>query len=152
LPVDIDARLELLDDAYVLSPQTKKSAALRASPAAWVDDDTVLDPGGLVAYRRAGYALVAWTTQLGMPWSQRIARARALELRIYVVVFDQSMRRAFAVDPDGTILAGTFGEYGLASFAFDPRKTAETLVAPGTDISEGLERIEKIRGAQQVIR
>jgi hypothetical protein len=98
----------------------------------------------LVAYRRAGYALICWTTQLGAPWSERLARARALELRLYVVVFDRSMRRAFAVDPDGAVVAGTFDGYRLASFAFDPRKTAETLVAPGSDLSEGLERVAGI--------
>ena len=123
LPFDIDKRLELLDDIYALSPQSQGNAGLAAAlSSAWVDDDTVLDPAGLVAYRRAGYALILWTTQLGVPWSQRIARARALELRLYVVVFDRSMRRAFAVDPDGTIVAGTFDEYRLASFAFDPLK------------------------------
>ena len=90
-------------------------------------DDLVLDPAGLVAYRRAGYSLICWSTDLGAPWSERLARARALELRLYMIVFDSSLCRAFAVDPDGTIVAGTFDGYQLASFSFDPRKTAETL-------------------------
>jgi hypothetical protein len=74
-------------------------------------------------------------------WTERIARARALELRIYLVVFDRTVRRAFAVDPDGVVLAGTFADYRLASFSLDPRKTLQTAVAPGTDIGEGLERV-----------
>jgi predicted amidohydrolase len=142
LPDDIGDRLDLLDDAYAISPHDELAAAFDGGlPAASVGDDLVLDPAGLVAYRRAGYALICWTTQLGAPWSERLARARALELRLYVVVFDRSMRRAFAVDPDGAVVAGTFDGYRLASFAFDPRKTAETLVAPGSDLSEGLERV-----------
>jgi predicted amidohydrolase len=146
LPFDIDERLEILDDAYAVSPyDDPRAAALdRALPAASVGDDTVVDPGGLIAYRRAGYSLIRWSTDLGAPWSERIARARALELRIYVVVFDRALRRAFAVDPDGAVVAGTFDGFHLASFSFDPRKAAETVVAPGSDVSEGIERIARI--------
>ncbi|MFZ0364192.1 MAG: hypothetical protein WAL67_08295, partial [Candidatus Cybelea sp.] len=82
--------------------------------------------------------------EIGEPWSERLARARALELRLYIVVFDRSRSRAFAVDPDGVIVAGTFDEYRLASFSLDPRKTAETTVAPGSDVREGLERVARI--------
>ncbi len=146
LPDDVDDRLELLDDAYALSPHDPQRAALldSALPVAWVDDDLVLDPAGLVAYRRAGYALICWSSDLGAPWSERLARARALELRLYIVVFDSSLDRAFAVDPDGTIVAGTFDGYRLASFSLDARKTEETAVAPGSDLGEGLERIAAI--------
>src|SRR6202044_1346599 len=108
-------RLELLD---------------RIIPCARVDDRTVLDPGGLVPYRRAGYGLPFWTSDVARPWLERIARARAVELRVYLVVFDRSAQRAFAVDPDGAIIAGTFAQYRLASFTFDPRKTGDVLVAP----------------------
>jgi predicted amidohydrolase len=146
LAEDVDERLELLDDAYALAPgDTARNSKLeRALSLAWVGDEIVLNPAGLVPYRRAGYALICWSTHLGSPWSRRLARARALELRLYVVVFDRSVRRAFAVDPDGTVVAGTFDGFTLASFAFDPRKTLETVVAPGSDVAEGLERIAKI--------
>lgn len=146
LPEDIDDRLELLDDAYALSPDDRRRLALldSALPVASVGDDLVLDPAGLVAHRRAGYSLICWTTNLGAPWSERIARARALELRLYIVAFDRSIGRAFAVDPDGTVVAGTFDGYRLASFSLDARRTAETAVAPGSDIGEGLERMDAI--------
>ncbi|MBV9719883.1 MAG: carbon-nitrogen hydrolase family protein [Candidatus Eremiobacteraeota bacterium] len=146
LPEDIDARIEVLDDGYALSPCDPESltALCRKLPAAAVEDSVVLDPAGLVAYRRANYALICWSTALGDPWSERIARARAMELRLYIVVFDRSMHRAFAVDPDGTIVAGTFDGYRLASFALDPRKTTETTVAPGSDVGVGLARIAEI--------
>jgi predicted amidohydrolase len=146
LPDDIDEQIELLDDVCALSPgDGERLAALdRVLPVASVDDARVLDPAGLVSFSRAGYSLVCWTTEIGAPWSERIARARALELRLYVVVFDRSARRAFAVDPDGAVVAGTFDEYRLASFSLDPRKTAETAVAPGSDVREGLERVARI--------
>jgi predicted amidohydrolase len=146
LPNDIDERLELLDDAHALSPfdDARRAALERSFPVAFVSDELILDPAGLVAYRRAGYAVIAWTTEMGTPWSERLARARALELRLYLTVFDRSAGRAFAVDPDGTVIAGTFDGYRLASFAFDPRKVNDTTVAPGTDVREGLERVAAV--------
>ncbi|HVR45082.1 MAG TPA: carbon-nitrogen hydrolase family protein [Candidatus Binatia bacterium] len=140
LPSDIDRRLEMLEDEFAISRHDdERFAALdRVVPAAFVDDARVLDPGGLVPYRRAGYWLICWRAGVAPPWVERIARARAVELRIHLVVFDRAQRRAFAVDPDGTILAGTFGDYRLATFAFDPRRSMQTAVAPGTDIVEGL--------------
>jgi predicted amidohydrolase len=146
LPADIDARLALLDDDYALSPHDRERflALERVIPLACVTDEAVGDPAGLVGYRRAGYTLICWATELGAPWVERLARTRALELRLYLVVFDRSARRAFAVDPDGTIVAGTFDDFRLASFTLDPRKAAETLVAPETDLREGLERVATI--------
>jgi hypothetical protein len=146
LPDDIDERLDLLDDAFALSngDPARRELLDQTIPLASVLDETVLDPGGLVPYRRAGYVLFCWSTVVRPPWLERIARARAAELRVYLVVFDHLAQRAFAVDPDGSIVAGTFDEYRLASFTFDPRKTRETIVAPGTDVAEGLDRIEAI--------
>ncbi|HMF27292.1 MAG TPA: carbon-nitrogen hydrolase family protein [Candidatus Cybelea sp.] len=146
LPGNIDQRLRMLDDEYALAPDDgARLAALDLDvPTVAASDELVLDPAGLVGYRRAGYALVVWTTGIGPPWCERLARARALELRCYVVVFDESARRAFAVDPDGAVVAGTFDGFRLASFGFDGRKTSETSVAPATDVREGLERTARI--------
>lgn len=151
LPACIDDRLQLLDDDYALTVDDRARLAMlaRTVPLAAAADETVLDPAGLVAYRRAGYELICWTSDLQQPWLERIARARAMELRLYVVVFDRSAQRAFAVDPDGTIIAGTFGGYRLASFAFDPRKVRETAVAPGTDVAEGLDRVAALTRAPE---
>lgn len=154
LPNDIDRRLGLLDDAYALSPHDGRQRALldEVLPLATADDDLVLDPGGLVKYRRAGYHLILWNARLGAPWIERIARARALELRVYMVVFDEQAKRAFAVDPDGSIVAGTFDGYRLASFLFDPSKPAQTAVAPGTDIGDGLEYVDEIAERETTAR
>lgn len=146
LPDDIEDRLHVLDDDFAIAPNDDSRFAALASAcgAARIDDATALDPGGCVPYRLAGYSLLVWHSDLEARWLEGIARARALELRMYVIVFDRPQRRAFAVDPDGTTLAGTFDGYRIASFSVDPRKTVETAVAPGTDVQAGLERIAAI--------
>ena len=72
------------------------------------------------------------------------ARARARAAHVRHRFRPAPRRRAFAVDPDGAVIAGTFDGYRLASFALDPRRTAETTVAPGTDVADGLERVAAI--------
>jgi predicted amidohydrolase len=126
--------LEVLEAAALLTPATAPERC------ACVSDDIVFDPGGLAAYRLAGIDVAAWPTRSGGAWQLSYARARAVELRMYVVVFDLKAGRAYAVDPDGQIVCGTFGEYKVASFTYDPARTAQTLVAPGTDVLAGLER------------
>jgi predicted amidohydrolase len=145
LPDDVDRTLEFLDDGYAIAPDDRErfDALDAAIPAVYAADEAMLDPGFLAAYRRAGYRIAVWASSDG-EWAERIARSRALELRIYVICFDRSKRRAFAVDPDGNVVAGTFDGYRIASFLFDPRKTAELAVAPGSDIGEALERIATI--------
>jgi predicted amidohydrolase len=143
LPADIDLRLGLLDADFAIAPgEADRLTTLdRIVPTASISDEIAFDPGGLVAYRRAGYRLAIWTVQQSSLMLERIARARALELRMYIVVLDAAGRRAFAVDPDGTIVCGTFDGFRLAGFSLDPRRTTETAVAPNTDIADGLERI-----------
>lgn len=108
--------------------------------AAFVGDETVLNPSGLIAYKKAGYQLVVWETDCPPPWQIRFARTRALELRLYVVTLDRAQHRAYAVDPDGAVLCGTFNGYRVAAFSFNGLRTGDTLVAPYTDILDGLSR------------
>lgn len=105
-------------------------------------DETILDPGGLAALRLSGLTLAVWRTSYDPVWQVTFARARALELRMYLVVIDAERKRAYAVDPDGAVLCGTFGEYEVASFVFDPEKTRQSAVAPGTDVLQGLQRAQ----------
>jgi hypothetical protein len=67
-----------------------------------------------------------------------------LELRLYILVIDAAAGRAYAVDPDGAVIAGTYDGYRIASFVLDPAKAEQTVVAPGTDVLEGLERVAAI--------
>lgn len=105
-----------------------------------VTDDVMLDPAGLAAMRMAGARLAVWKTAYDPAWQVTFARTRALELRMYVVAIDSANNRAYAVDPDGAVICGTFGEYEVASFGYDPARTQQTQVAPGTDVLEGLHR------------
>jgi len=154
LPDGLDERLEILDDVYAIVPSSpERFAALdRAVPAVEVGDADVLDPAGLVGFKLAGYQLVVWTTGGDPAWAERFARARALELRVYVIVRSHAERRAYAVDPDGVVQCGTFGDFTLASFALDPQKTAQTCVAPGTDVLDGLQRVDALRRREEAIR
>lgn len=116
-----------------------------------VGDDVALDPNGLAAYRRAGYRVAAWDVgNCDAKWVESVARARALELRMFVAAVDAARGRAFAADPDGSIVAGTFDGYRVASFLLDPQRTEQTLVAPGTDVAVGLQRVADATGARAV--
>lgn len=108
---------------------------------AMVKDELVFDPGYLAHVRHTrGADFAIWRTSYDPEWQERFARTRALELRMYVVVIDEARNRAYAVDPDGVIICGTYDGYEVASFTYDPARTAQTMVAPGTDVRAGLER------------
>ena len=108
---------------------------------AFVDDEAVLDPRALVAPRLDGVRLFVWRASIDAAWVVPFARTRAAELRAYLIVFDAPRRRAFAVDPDGTVVCGTFGAFELAAFTFDRSRTDAWRVAPATDVREGLVRV-----------
>lgn len=110
-----------------------------------VGDEVVHDPRGLIGARQSGADLIVWDTHDDPAWQIRFARTRAAELRAYVLVFDRGSNRAFVVDPAGAVLAGTFGAYRLASFVYERALTEATLVAPATDVAEGLRIAERIR-------
>jgi predicted amidohydrolase len=108
--------------------------------APYFTDDYVLDPGYLAEMRTLGNDIAVWTTSYDPEWQVMFARTRALELRMYLIVIDENRNRAFAVDPDGSVICGTYDGYEIASFTYDPARTAQTFVAPGTDVLVGLER------------
>ena len=147
--VDIKERLADIDAELVLAPEFAAGFERLDSlvPAISIDASRAFDPQCLIEARLAGIRVTILDAAESHPWLERVARARALELRIYAIVFDRKAKRAYAIDPDGAVVAGTFGEYRLASFTLDARRTAETFVAPGTDVYEGLERIDGIRAA-----
>ena len=110
-----------------------------------VTDDTFLDPDGLVAARMQGIDLFVWFTADRAGWATRFARTRAAELRAFVIVFDEDDGRSFVVDPDATVLAGTFAEFAMAAFVYDRARSQATTVAPTTDVMAGLRVVETIR-------
>ncbi len=139
-----DAHLQQLaavaDANFVLDPRARP----QTDDVALVDDAAMLDPRALVGPRLDGVRLFVWRATIEAPWVVPFARTRAAELRAYVVAFDAPRRRAFAVDPDGTVLCGTFGAFELAAFAFDRSRTDAWRVAPSTDVREGLVRVDSI--------
>lgn len=113
-----------------------------------VGNEAMLDPGALVEPRLRGVDLIVWVPDRPVEerWQVAFARTRAAELRAYVVVIDaQVTDRAFAVDPDGTILCGTFEGFRLAQFVYDRARTAATAVVPRTDVLEGLRAVEALK-------
>lgn len=111
-----------------------------------VGDDTMLSPRGLVRARLGGLDCFLWQTRgEDASWVVPVARTRAAELRAFVVVFDMGAGRAFAVDPDGAVVAGTFDDFQVASFVYDRARAAATTVAPTTDVFAGLRAAEAIR-------
>lgn len=139
---DARSRMAILESDVWLAPQQALPDDARTTLAALeVTGADLFDPGLGTAARAAGYRSLIWNARGAGKHSVTIARARALELRMYVLVFDRDAGRAFAVDPDGGVCAGTFEGYAIASFAFDARKTEATLLAPGTDVAEGIARI-----------
>ena len=119
-----------------------------SADVALVEDEAVVDPRALVAPRLAGVRLFIWHASIEGSWVVPFARTRAAELRAYVVVFDTPRRRAFAVDPDGTVVCGTFDGFELAAFAFDRSRTETWRVAPATDVREALVRIGELPPAK----
>ena len=138
-------RVALLDADGALDAHAEFGDAFGARLGlARVEAHAAIDPGTLVAYRAAGYRTIALHAREAHPWLASLARARALELRLFVVVFEPE--RAYAVDPDGTIVAGTFDDFRIASTAFDLARTEQTAVAPSTDILDGLARVSAALG------
>jgi predicted amidohydrolase len=138
-----DALLRILEADILLYESDFLAPSEPYLPFAATTDDCVLDPGGLAEQRLAGHQIVLWQTSYDPAWQAVIARTRALELRMYVVAIDTAHKRAYAVDPDGAIVCGTFGDYEIASFTLDPAKTKQTAVAPNTDVLEGLQRAQR---------
>jgi predicted amidohydrolase len=109
-----------------------------------VQDEAMLDPRALVGPRLDGVGLFVWHASIAARWVVALARTRAAELRAYVVVLDTLDRRAFAVDPDGAVICGTFGGFELAAFTFDRARTRAWTIAPHTDVRSALKGVEAI--------
>jgi len=109
-----------------------------------VQDEAMLDPRALVGPRLAGVRLFVWHASIAARWVVALARTRAAELRAYVVVLDTLDRRAFAIDPDGAVICGTFPGFDVAAFTFDRARTAAWTIAPHTDVRAALENVDTI--------
>lgn len=133
---ELRALAAVADAELVIDPH----ALPQSADVALVDDEAVLDPRALVAPRLDGVRLFVWRASIEAEWVAPFARTRAAELRAFVVAFDSLRRRAFAVDPDGAVVCGTFDGFELAAFGFERRRTETWRVAPATDVRDALVR------------
>lgn len=141
-----DLEVLALDDDAADHAEATECAGLRLGV---VGSEAFCNPRGLVAARLGGLDLFVWNATGDPSWQTAYARTRAAELRAYVVTLDRARARAFAVDPDGTIVSGTFGDYRIAAFSYDSARSSATAVAPHTDVLAGLAAAERIRSAQK---
>ena len=135
-------RAATADADAVIDPHERPASA----DVALADDEAILDPRALVGPRLDGVRVFIWNATIDGGWIERFARTRAAELRAYLVVLDTVRRRAFAVDPDGSVVCGTFDGFELAAFTFERARTDAWRVAPGTDVREGLVRAAELSG------
>ncbi len=146
---ELRALAAVADAGFVIDPHTQPAS----DDVALVGDEAMLDPRALVGPRLSGVRLFVWRASTSSAqavdarWVLPFARTRAAELRAYVVVFDSPRRRALAIDPDGTVVCGTFDTFELAAFAFDRRRTDAWRVAPETDVREALVRVGHLTSA-----
>ena len=110
---------------------------------ATLDAATFESPRAAIEARLADIDCFIWHAGRDDTATVAIARTRAAELRAFVLVF-ASDERSYIVDPDGVVAAGTFAGFTLASFVYDPARTAATMVAPTTDVLAGLRTAERI--------
>ena len=104
-------------------------------------DDALLVPGPARRAALAGAAIVVWhAARVSSPYVEVVARARALENRVFVVVWRHAEEGgAFAVDPSGRVVArapaGRRYALGAACLLADAHAKA---MAPGTDVWEAV--------------
>lgn len=139
----LQERAATADADAVIDPHGRPASA----DIALADDEAILDPRALVGPRLDGVRLFIWNASIDGGWIERFARTRAAELRAYLVALDTPRRRAFAVDPDGSIVCGTFEGFELAAFTFERARTDAWRVAPATDVREGLVRAAELSDA-----
>lgn len=130
-----------VDAAFTVEANASALEIRARLPVIDCDDRVAFDPNLLAQARLRGYRLAIWQGEmLDVAWLERLARARALELHMYLLVREGTGDRAYVVDPDGALLCGTTAQYRIATCMIDLRKTDATQVAPGSDILDGLRR------------
>ena len=106
-----------------------------------IDDAIAQDPLGLVAHRLAGTTLAIWRSEATeRDIAIAIARSRAAELRMYVVLLWKN-QRGWIIDPNGTIVCGADAENPIAVANLTPETSCSGMVVPHTDVLNELARV-----------
>ena len=140
----LDRYAALADAGLVLGPEGTRAFG----EIGVVRGDALWNPALLVAARLGGTRLFVWHADGDRALVTQLARVRASELRAYVVVFDAGADRAFAVDPDGVVICGTFDDFRLAAFSFDRARTDAWTIAPSTNVADGLRLVDRLAVAR----
>ena len=130
-----------------IEPTSARIMRAAGTSVGLVGERVLENPEGLVSARLDLVDLfVALVEDASATETVALARTRGAELRAYLIVCGRDGARAFAVDPDGAVVAGTYGDYRLAGFGYDRDRAAATTVAPYTDVLRGLASAAEIRG------
>ena len=110
--------------------------------ASFADDD-LLDPGAARAAALEGAELVVWHAgRVSSPFVEEIARTRALENRVFVLLWRPSDRGGpCVVDPSGAVIARAAGERFAVQASCLRAAAATKTMAPGTDAWDAVEEL-----------
>jgi predicted amidohydrolase len=127
----------------VVGPRGVVRAPGDAAIATFADDD-LADPRAARAAALAGAECVVWLAAgVGSPLVEEIARTRALENRVFLVVWRPAGAGGpFAVDPSGAVIARAGGPRFVVQAACLRAAAATKVMAPGTDAWEGAEGLD----------
>jgi predicted amidohydrolase len=110
--------------------------------ASFADDD-LLDPGAARAAALQGAELVVWhARQVSSPFVEEIARTRALENRVFVLLWRPAERGGpCVVDPGGAVIARSAGPRFAVQASCLRAAAATKTMAPGTDAWDAVEKL-----------
>ncbi|MDQ1534715.1 MAG: hypothetical protein QOF28_2476, partial [Actinomycetota bacterium] len=98
-------------------------------------DDELLDPGAARSAALQGAEFVVWhARRVSTPFVEEVARTRALENRVFVLLWRPPDQGGPAVvDPSGTVIARSAGERFAVQASCLRAAAATKAMAPGTD-------------------
>jgi predicted amidohydrolase len=102
---------------------------------ATLSDDDLLDPRAARAAALAGVEFVVWLAhRVSTPFVEEVARTRALENRVFVLLWRPSEHGGpIVVDPGGAVVARAAGPRFAVQASCLRAATATKAMAPGTD-------------------
>ena len=119
-----------------------------AELASFTDDD-LLDPGVARAAAVGGAELVVWiAAEVSTPLVEEVARTRALENRVFVLLWRPSAAGGpCVIDPSGAVIARAGGARFAVQAACLRAAAATKAMAPGTDAWNAIAALARARSA-----
>jgi predicted amidohydrolase len=106
-------------------------------------DDELLDPGTARAAALDGAELVVWhARRVSSPFVEEVARTRALENRVFVLLWQPPERGGpCVIDPNGAVIARSGGVRFAVQASCLRAAVATKTMAPGTDAWDAVEEL-----------